>query len=160
MLTECDWLHKLPFSIFKLPKLERLTACRCGWNANLTLGQGEDEERVISYVSFSITALKFRECKLPNQLLATFLSCSPNLQLLSLTWSNLTILPACISECHFLRSLVLDNCSSLREVRGIPPNLKYLSATNCISLSYQSQNILLCQVCFLTCVPNFLLIML
>jgi hypothetical protein len=49
--------------------------------------------------------------------------------------NNFTILPECIKECHLLRELYLDKCQYLREVRGIPPNLKIFSAQWCESLT-------------------------
>ncbi|AES76181.2 putative TIR domain, winged helix-turn-helix DNA-binding domain-containing protein [Medicago truncatula] len=64
---------------------------------------------------------------------------------LSISFVNLKILPECLSECHRLRELVLYGCNFLEEIRGIPPNLNYLSAIDCKSLSSSSRRMLLSQ---------------
>ncbi|XP_020208543.2 disease resistance protein RML1B isoform X2 [Cajanus cajan] len=54
----------------------------------------------------------------------------PYLKELWLDESSLTIIPACIEECHSLDYLSLYNCKKLREIRGLPPNMTRLSAEN------------------------------
>jgi hypothetical protein len=70
---------------------------------------------------------------------------------LILSGSNFTILPECIKEHRSLMSLILDDCKWLQEIGGVPPNLKYLSAVNCESLSSSCRNMLLNQV-YILCV--------
>ncbi|KAF7809128.1 TMV resistance protein N-like [Senna tora] len=138
-------LHRVMTSIFTLPRLETLLAINCGCDLNLILGNGGEQERVNLSVSPSIRLVIFEGCTFPDYFLTKVLSCLPKLKSLFLRCSTFTILPACISDCRFLRSLVLDDCSCLREIKGIPPNIKYLSASNCTSLTCQSQSILLSQ---------------
>ncbi|XP_029126007.1 disease resistance protein RML1B-like isoform X2 [Cajanus cajan] len=54
----------------------------------------------------------------------------PYLKELLLNESSLTIIPACIEECHSLDTLSLYNCKKLREIRGLPPNMARLGAEN------------------------------
>nr|KYP32054.1 TMV resistance protein N [Cajanus cajan] len=54
----------------------------------------------------------------------------PYLKELLLDESSLTIIPACIEECHYLYHLSLYNCKKLREIRGLPPNMTRLTAEN------------------------------
>ncbi|XP_054813331.1 TMV resistance protein N-like [Prosopis cineraria] len=44
---------------------------------------------------------------------------------------------------RFLEVLSLNGCKYLQEVEGIPPNIRVLDATDCISLSSESRNFLL-----------------
>ncbi|KAI9108315.1 hypothetical protein K1719_020798 [Acacia pycnantha] len=62
---------------------------------------------------------------------------------LNLSSNNFTILPAWIKECHFLETLLLNECKHLREVEGIPPSIRRLEARNCVSLSLESKSIIL-----------------
>ncbi|KAL2334421.1 hypothetical protein Fmac_015634 [Flemingia macrophylla] len=54
----------------------------------------------------------------------------PNLAELYLNDSDLTILPACIEECHSLKVLFVFNCKKLKEIRGFPPSITNFSAEN------------------------------
>ncbi|XP_045811001.1 TMV resistance protein N-like isoform X2 [Trifolium pratense] len=65
-----------------------------------------------------------------------------NVEFLFLSRSNIKILPECLKECHFLKSIDLDGCKYLEEIRGIPPNLKTLSAFGCYSLTSSSKSML------------------
>ncbi|KAK7314805.1 hypothetical protein VNO77_33333 [Canavalia gladiata] len=65
------------------------------------------------------------------QMVPTFF---PYLETLNLQHSNLTVLPACIEECRFLKTLLLCNCKQLGEIRALPPSANFISAFNCISL--------------------------
>ncbi|XP_061340631.1 uncharacterized protein LOC133287089 [Gastrolobium bilobum] len=56
------------------------------------------------------------------------------LKTLRLRGSNLTILPECIEECHFLKLLDLCYCKQLREIRGLPISIDDFLAYNCTSL--------------------------
>ena len=70
-----------------------------------------------------------------------------DLRCLKISSKNFKILPECLSECHHLWRLDLDNCYSLEEIRGIPPNLDHFSAVDCDSLNSSSRRMLLSQVC-------------
>jgi Leucine-rich repeat (LRR) protein len=97
-------------------------------------------------VSSKVKYLRLDECKLKDESLPIILKMFSNLTHLDLSMSTITILPECIKEHQFLRSLNLDDCTHLQEIQGIPPNLKFLSALNCESLSSSCTNMLLNQV--------------
>uniref|UniRef100_A0A0R0FT79 TIR domain-containing protein n=1 Tax=Glycine max TaxID=3847 RepID=A0A0R0FT79_SOYBN len=64
---------------------------------------------------------------------------------LNLSGNNFTILPEFFKELQFLISVDMSHCEHLQEIRGLPPNLKYLDASNCASLTSSSKNMLLNQ---------------
>ncbi|XP_020236375.1 TMV resistance protein N isoform X1 [Cajanus cajan] len=133
VLDKCKKLYQIPISILMLPKLERLTAVKCGRHVNLILGKNElaSSKPLMKDVRLSYNDL-------------TPVSHS-NVEFLDLTASAFKVLPECISQCRFLKYLVMDNCKKLQEIRGVPPKIKYLSAINCTSLNHMSQSMLLNQ---------------
>ena len=143
--TEC---LPLPRSIFMFRELNKLEF----WGCEFLLLSNQDEgvEQVNPVVSSSTTHLRLRNCSLSDEFLQIFLPRVSNVQLLDLTGSNFTILPACIKDCHFLRSLYLNYCNNLQEIGGIPPNIEYLNAVGCTSTSSSSRGMLLNKVslCF------------
>ncbi|MED6119976.1 hypothetical protein PIB30_016777 [Stylosanthes scabra] len=66
-----------------------------------------------------------------------------NVEDLDMSEHNFTVLNESLKELCSLKSLTLDGCLELREIKGIPPNIKRLSARNCVSLSHASKNMLL-----------------
>ncbi|KAK7291273.1 hypothetical protein RIF29_06278 [Crotalaria pallida] len=60
---------------------------------------------------------------------------SPYLSRLSLDDSNLTMIPECIQECSFLKTLSVENCKQLQEFRGLPQNIERVNASNCPSMN-------------------------
>ncbi|PNX83981.1 disease resistance protein (TIR-NBS-LRR class) [Trifolium pratense] len=96
-------------------------------------------------VSSKVKYLRLDECKLKDDSLPIILKLFANLTHLDLSLSNFTILPECIKEHQSLISLNLDDCTRLQEIRGIPPNLKFLSALNCELLSSSCTSMLLNQ---------------
>jgi len=146
VLDKCKRLNQIPISILMLPKLERLTAVKCGRYVNLILGKSEGQGRFVSSESLRDFRLNY------NDLTPT--TSFPNVEFLVLTGCAFKVLPECISQCRFLKNLVLDNCKELQEIRGVPPKIKYLSAINCTLLSRESRNMLLNQVRFLTLFIN------
>ncbi|MED6120214.1 hypothetical protein PIB30_019007 [Stylosanthes scabra] len=66
-----------------------------------------------------------------------------NVESLDLSGHTFTVLHESIRELLSLRSLTLNDCKLLREIRGIPLTIKRLSARNCISLTSTSKNMLL-----------------
>ncbi|XP_054813000.1 disease resistance protein RPV1-like [Prosopis cineraria] len=65
------------------------------------------------------------------------------LRTLDVWGSGIEKLPACIKECMSLEEFWLSECKHLQEVEGIPPNLEWLVAQNCVSLSLESRSLLL-----------------
>ncbi|XP_068503019.1 disease resistance protein RPV1-like isoform X2 [Phaseolus vulgaris] len=54
----------------------------------------------------------------------------PNLTGLYLRDLDITILPACIEECHTLKFLYVTNCKKLQEIRGLPLSINEFTAVN------------------------------
>ncbi|KAL3037080.1 hypothetical protein AAZX31_01G045400 [Glycine max] len=140
-LNKCTGLVELPISVFMLPKLENLEANYCDRLAQVQNGEGQDHETVSS----SVRDANFNYCYLTEKFLATLLPCLCNVTSLSLNSSNITVLPSSISACLSLTELYLNECKELREIRSLPPNIKYLSAINCKSLTSESKEMLLNQ---------------
>ncbi|XP_020958829.1 uncharacterized protein LOC107644700 isoform X1 [Arachis ipaensis] len=89
---------------------------------------------------------KHSACKLPDLLhesFTTYLTWFRNVEDLDLSEHNFTVLDESLKELCSLRSLSLNGCRELREIKGIPPNIKYFSARNCISLTYARKYMLL-----------------
>ncbi|QHO14081.1 hypothetical protein S83_052857 [Arachis hypogaea] len=89
---------------------------------------------------------KHSACKLPDLLhesFTTYLTWFRNVEDLDLSEQNFTVLDESLKELCSLRSLSLNGCRELREIKGIPPNIKYFSARNCISLTYARKYMLL-----------------
>jgi Leucine-rich repeat (LRR) protein len=141
-LHECGTNISLPSNIFMMPNLVKISASDLeGW---ILPKQSEGRQRVISMVSSNVECLSLVSCKLSNDFFSTDLTWFRNVKELILSDNDFTILPECIKEYHLLRELYLDRCKYLREVRGIPPNLKIFSALWCESLT--SNEMLLNQV--------------
>jgi hypothetical protein len=47
-----------------------------------------------------------------------------------------------VKLCHFLKTLILDNCQNLKKIRGVPPNIRTLSARDCPSLNFWCKSVL------------------
>nr|KYP65899.1 TMV resistance protein N [Cajanus cajan] len=147
-LDGCKWLLELPSSIFTL-QLKRLEAKYCERLALVQNGEGQGQE-IMSSSANSMSYINFECCyHLTDQFLCPVLPWMRNVTILSLNYSNITILPSSISVCLSLKALYLNGCKRLREIRGLPPNFKILSAFNCLSLSSESNEMLLNEVSYL-----------
>ncbi|RHN52466.1 putative leucine-rich repeat domain, L domain-containing protein [Medicago truncatula] len=130
---------RLPSSILVMPKLS--------W----VLVQGrhllpKQCDKPSSMVSSNVKSLVLIECNLTGESLPIIFKWFANVTNLNLSKSNITILPECIKELRSLERLYLDCCKLLQEIRAIPPNLKFLSAINCESLSSSCRSMLLDQL--------------
>ncbi|KAL2334423.1 hypothetical protein Fmac_015636 [Flemingia macrophylla] len=133
-------------SAIKLPSLEHLCLRDCSSLVNFPeilapmkkLRIVELKGTAIKHPPLSMNNLEglqdlcLERCKIPKpsnffQKLPVFF---PNLEELYLNDSDLTILPACIEECHSLKLLFVFNCKKLKEIRGFPPSLTNFSAEN------------------------------
>ncbi|CAI8587884.1 unnamed protein product [Vicia faba] len=142
-IDRCNELLELPNSIFMLPKLKTLEAYSCKGLARIKKGKDHWPETTPSDVR---SVVDFSFCHLSDEFLVTLLPCFHHVTNLSLDYSSITILPSCINACHSLKELTLNNCTELREIRGLPPNIKHVSAINCTSLTSQSKEMLLNQI--------------
>ncbi|XP_045810954.1 TMV resistance protein N-like [Trifolium pratense] len=151
-IDRCNKLLELPSSIFMLPKLDTLEAYCCKGLAQITKGKGQVLPETLSSDVINASSrlvpryVDLSFCYLPYEFLATLLPSLHYVTHISLDYSTITILPSCINECHSLKQLTMNNCMELREIRGLPPNIKYLHAINCESLTSQSKEILLNQM--------------
>ncbi|MED6112668.1 hypothetical protein PIB30_063664 [Stylosanthes scabra] len=98
-----------------------------------------------SLCSPKLESLELNNCELSDGFFPLAVAWFPNLTKLELGGSNFTILPECIQEFCFLWNLNVDECEHLREIRGIPPCLRFFSAINCKSLSHRGTSVLLNQ---------------
>ncbi|XP_027362786.1 TMV resistance protein N-like [Abrus precatorius] len=146
-VDDCKGLIELPSSIFTLPKLKTFLANSCTMLAKIKNGQGQDQGTMSSNARNVILCSVGRDriCYETDEFLATLLPCLPLVTFLFLNNSNITVLPSCINSCRSLTKLYLDECKQLREIKALPPNIKYLSAVNCTSLTSQSKEMLLAQ---------------
>lgn len=138
ILYEQGMLLRLPSSILMMPNLH----CIDVDGYHLLPKQGDKPRSV---VSSKVKSLVLTECNLTDESLPIVLQLFANLTILNLSMNNFTILPECVKEYHSLRSLNLDDCKHLEEIRGIPPNLKCLSTLNCESLNTSCRSMLLNQ---------------
>ncbi|KAK7315395.1 hypothetical protein VNO77_33941 [Canavalia gladiata] len=93
--------------------------------------QDEGVAPVSSMVFENTIHLGLSDCNISDEFLRIGLPLFANVNELYLSWNDFTILPACIKECRFLKTIYLDDCYNLREIRGVPPNLVVFSAKNC-----------------------------
>lgn len=145
---------RLPSSIISMPNLSDVI---------VDGGILQLDDKLSSMVTPSQKYIKMKKCNLSDEFLPILVMWSANVESLDLSGNNFTILPECIKDCHFLSDLRLDDCKCLREIRGIPPNLKHLSARNCNSLTSSCRNMLLNQELHDAggtsfCLPGFALI--
>ncbi|KAF7813413.1 TMV resistance protein N-like isoform X1 [Senna tora] len=132
---------QLPIHIAMLPELELLHIRKC---RELEFSkQDEGIEKGSFIMCPKMDHLVIGHCNISDESLSLCLSWFVNVKTLNLQGSNFTILPACINKCRFLTSIDLENCGRLQEIRGVPPNIQYLSAKNCTWLSSESTSILL-----------------
>ncbi|XP_058722607.1 TMV resistance protein N-like isoform X2 [Vicia villosa] len=100
-------------------------------------------DELSSLLSSNVKEIIIRTSK--HKFLAVTLTLFSNVETLDISGSDIKILPECIKNCCFLKSIYLDYCQYLEEIRGIPPNLKSLSALGCESLTSSSKSMLVNQ---------------
>ena len=135
---------KVPSSIIMMPELTNTSATGLkGWK---WLKQEEDEGKMGSIVSSKVKQLSTLSCNLDDDFFSIDFTWFAHVKELYIAENNFTILPECIKECQFLRILDVCDWKHLREIRGIPPNLKHFFAINCKSLTSSSISMFLNQV--------------
>ncbi|MED6181134.1 hypothetical protein PIB30_016660 [Stylosanthes scabra] len=102
-----------------------------------------------SLPSQNLGSLHLINSNLSDEFFQLALAWFPNVKWLDLRGNNFTVLPECIQQFHFLEKLIVDDCLYLREIRGLPLNLKKFSAVNCKSLSPRAKSLLANQVLLL-----------
>jgi len=118
----------------------------------------KNDDNMNSIVLSNVKHLNLNNNALSDECLPVLLKWFVNVKYLDLSWNyGLNILPECLNECHYLRNLSVEHCQYLEEIRGIPPNLKKLSAKECRLLSSSSRRLLLSQVCCSLLISYFFL---
>lgn len=133
---------RLPISILTMLKLSKFTAesCRLLPIQNDNIG---------SIASSNVKVLHLRYCTLSDEILSMVLKLVVNVEELSLEGNYFAILPECIKDCCFLSKVDISGCPFLQEIRGIPPNLKYLYVGLCkLLISSSCRNMFLNQVSY------------
>jgi len=140
---------ELPSSFQNLTELRRVTIRGSGIHSNgCRLSLPKDNDKMNSIVS-NVENLNLQYNIFTDECISILLKWCANVKYLDLSHNNnFKILPECLNGCHLLRTLKLDKCTSLEEIRGIPPNLEEFSAFECESLSSSSRRKLLSQVCY------------
>ncbi|KAL2334342.1 hypothetical protein Fmac_015555 [Flemingia macrophylla] len=136
-LGGCGVVH-LPSRIFTELGLILFVAERCEglhW-ANFEVGEE------LSTIQFLIIS----DCNLSDDFFDKGFQRFARVNQLNLSGNNFTFLPECINELQLLERLIVNNCYHLREIRGIPRQLKYLETTNCESLSWSSKSTVIKEV--------------
>ncbi|XP_039689125.1 disease resistance protein RUN1 [Medicago truncatula] len=128
--------RELPFSFQNL----RLSLFACEM-----LRFPKHNDKMYSIMFSNVEALHLNPYYLPYECLQIVLKSCVNVKYLNLSLGNFKILPECLNECHLMRTLILNLNKHLEEIRGFPPNLKYLNAYGCKSLSSSSRRMFLSQ---------------
>jgi len=127
---------------------ELINVIGVGWEGCLFRKEDDGAENVSSTTSSKVQYLDLRNCNLSDDFFPIALPCFANVMELNLSGNNFKVVPECIKECRFLWTLNLNYCEHLREIRGIPPNLKHFFARECLSLTSSCRSMLLNQVLF------------
>lgn len=146
-MTSCLSLKQLPDNIDILHNLKNLDIEGCPQLRNFLTKFRELEQSNLTYGN--VQSLNLEDCDLIDEDIPIIFKCFPNLVSLVLSGNNFVTLPRCIQEYSSLQLLHIDNCKQLQEISCIPPNLQFINARNCVSLTLESSNLLLSQVCFI-----------
>lgn len=146
-------ITEIPHEIFLLPQLE----CIVINNGKVIISPNSKEvqqQQIWPKGCPDRVLHSLRRCNISDDVLSTYLKRFINVTHLDLRGNNFTIFPSWIKHCHSLVRLKLNECKHLREVEGIPPNIRHLEATNCTSLSLESKSLLLSEVIIIN-LPHF-----
>ncbi|XP_057761743.1 disease resistance protein Roq1-like [Arachis stenosperma] len=140
-------IYRIPSVIGMMP---RLSFCKIKLVENKGRVSEEQEEGLHGILTNSLPSSRMGHLHLINSDLSDdffplAVAWFPNVEKLDLRGNDFTVLPECIQQFRFVWHLNVDDCKHLREIRGIPPNLKYFSAVNCKSLSERGTSVLLNQ---------------
>ncbi|KAL2334343.1 hypothetical protein Fmac_015556 [Flemingia macrophylla] len=152
-------IAELPWASFQnLCRLKRLHLTRCGavqlpsrifTELGLIIFKAEWCEGLhwpdleVGEEPLTIEFLTISDCNLSDDFFDKGFQRFSRVKKLNLTGNNFTFLPKCINKLQLLKHLDVHDCYHLREIRGIPPQLKYLNAANCESLSCSSKSMVI-----------------
>ncbi|XP_027189873.1 TMV resistance protein N-like isoform X2 [Cicer arietinum] len=129
----------LPSTICEIPNLSTI------WYRSKQTLLLRENGKMSSSVSSNVTDVNLQNSNISDECLPILLKWFANVKELNLSKNNFKILPKCLKECRLLQKLELNDCKSLEEIRGTPPNLKYFSALQCESLKPSTKSMLLNQ---------------
>ncbi|KAG6673163.1 hypothetical protein I3842_16G097800 [Carya illinoinensis] len=147
-LNGCKNLVHLPTSILRLQNLQNLYLRDCsklvGFPKDSGISSGEGllpptssdffNDNCSSIAFPSLRFLDFKNCFLSKTNFLTSFNCSSTLRELSLSGSDIVILPQSIKRFVGLRSLQLLGCKKLQKIVELPPNIHEVFTSRCISL--------------------------
>ncbi|KAJ7960444.1 Disease resistance-like protein [Quillaja saponaria] len=139
-LSKCKKLSSLSISFLELGNLKELDMEYC-----LKLEECLKFFDITVPSKLDLVSLCVDGCDLSDEGLHIILTCFPKLTNLSLSRNKFESLPKITQELVYLENLVLNGCENLKQVLGIPPQLKYICALHCNQMTPQSSNILLSQ---------------
>ncbi|KOM43151.1 hypothetical protein LR48_Vigan05g075500 [Vigna angularis] len=140
-MTSCLSLKELPHNFDMLQSLTNLDMDGCPQLRNFLTKLANMGESTHTFGN--ILSLNLENCGLIDEDLPIIFNSFPNLASAVLSRNNFEALPSCIQQCPCLELLHLDNCKKLQEIPAFPPNMQYINAQNCTSLSVESSNLLL-----------------
>ncbi|KAM1692274.1 hypothetical protein FF1_031654 [Malus domestica] len=138
VLLKCENIANLPQSIYALPRLGYLNLSGCPklvtLPPELPINSNISRDNFGSVAFPNLWTIRFDECNLSDfDTLANF-CCSSKLERISLRNSNFDSLPASINKFVWLVELDLCGSKRLREILGLPPNIRRINVGDCILL--------------------------
>ncbi|KAL1356255.1 hypothetical protein HN51_008265 [Arachis hypogaea] len=141
ILRSCKSFEVLPSNPTMFQNIEELNVEECPQLPKLLWKLLKD--RIDSLPKLSRLTLK--SCDLSDEDLELILSCFLQLKWLILSNNSFTTIPDCIEDLSSLLLLHVDNCNQLRDISVLPPDLQYINARNCMSLTSRSSDVILSQ---------------
>ncbi|KAK2350345.1 disease resistance protein RPV1 [Trifolium repens] len=149
-------IKELPFPFHNLTPPQTLYPCDCdceifdlpnrvGTMSMMAESTIKGEEKVSPMKSSHVEYICLHGRKLSDEYWSISFMLFANVKELHLAYNQFTVLPKSMEKCNFIWKLVLDGCLKLKEIKGIPPCLRNLSALNCHSLTSSSKSKLLNQ---------------
>ncbi|KAG4390487.1 hypothetical protein GLYMA_06G310000v4 [Glycine max] len=148
-MTSCLSLKELPDNFDMLQNLINLDIEGCPQLRSFLTKLRDMGQSTLTFGN--IQSLNLENCGLIDEDLPIIFHCFPKVSSLVLSKNDFVALPICIQEFPCLELLHLDNCKKLQEIPGFPPNIQYVNARNCTSLTAESSNLLLSQETFEEC---------
>ena len=95
----------------------------------------DSNDGCFSIVFPKLRTLDPKNCDLSESNFFRTFDCCSSLTVLDLSMSDIVTLPSCIGIFVRLESLYLKGCKALKEILGLPPNVKDVEANGCVSLA-------------------------
>ncbi|XP_028805584.1 TMV resistance protein N-like isoform X2 [Neltuma alba] len=142
-MTSCLGLKELPESLDMLQNLRNLNIEGCPQLRNFLKKLKDMGQHTPTF--HNVDSLNLENCGLLDEDLPIILHSFPKLTSLDLSGNKFEMLSSCIQEFLYLQLLHLNSCKFLQEIPTLPPNLRFIDASNCTSLNRESSSSLLSQ---------------